>query len=83
MNWGTSCPKITLTSLLFLKYFINSHSELNTYSWNPFLFLFQQSWDLVQQTQNYLKLLLSIINNDGESASACLKPVDVRGVPRS
>uniref|UniRef100_A0A452R4U4 Myotubularin related protein 14 n=1 Tax=Ursus americanus TaxID=9643 RepID=A0A452R4U4_URSAM len=24
-----------------------------------------QSWDLVQQTQNYLKLLLSIINSDG------------------
>ncbi|XP_067094058.1 myotubularin-related protein 14 isoform X3 [Osmerus mordax] len=26
-----------------------------------------QSWDLVQQTQNYLKLLLHIINNDEES----------------
>ncbi|XP_013828875.2 PREDICTED: myotubularin-related protein 14 isoform X2 [Capra hircus] len=26
-----------------------------------------QSWDLVQQTQNYLKLLLSIINNDDDS----------------
>lgn len=26
----------------------------------------------MQQTQNYLKLLLSIINSDGESASACL-----------
>uniref|UniRef100_A0A665W4A2 Myotubularin related protein 14 n=1 Tax=Echeneis naucrates TaxID=173247 RepID=A0A665W4A2_ECHNA len=25
-----------------------------------------QSWDLVEQTQNYLKLLLHIINNDGE-----------------
>lgn len=24
-----------------------------------------QSWDLVQQTQNYLKLLLHIINSDG------------------
>lgn len=29
-------------------------------------FLFcSQSWDLVQQTQNYLKLLLHIINSDG------------------
>ncbi|XP_036187978.1 myotubularin-related protein 14 isoform X9 [Myotis myotis] len=26
-----------------------------------------QSWDLVQQTQNYLKLLLSIINSDDDS----------------
>uniref|UniRef100_A0A665W468 Tyrosine specific protein phosphatases domain-containing protein n=1 Tax=Echeneis naucrates TaxID=173247 RepID=A0A665W468_ECHNA len=26
-----------------------------------------QSWDLVEQTQNYLKLLLHIINNDDES----------------
>ncbi|XP_047438082.1 myotubularin-related protein 14 isoform X1 [Mugil cephalus] len=26
-----------------------------------------QSWDLVEQTQNYLKLLLHIINSDGES----------------
>lgn len=25
-----------------------------------------QSWDLVQQTQNYLKLLISIINSDGK-----------------
>lgn len=25
-----------------------------------------QSWDLVQQTQNYLKLLLHIINSDGK-----------------
>jgi len=24
-----------------------------------------QSWDLVEQTQNYLKLLLHIINSDG------------------
>lgn len=27
---------------------------------------FFQSWDLVQQTQNYLKLLLHIINSDGK-----------------
>ncbi|XP_043374476.1 myotubularin-related protein 14 isoform X2 [Dermochelys coriacea] len=26
-----------------------------------------QSWDLVQQTQNYLKLLISLINGDGDS----------------
>lgn len=26
-----------------------------------------QNWDLVQQTQNYLKLLISIINSDGEA----------------
>lgn len=26
-----------------------------------------QSWDLVEQTQNYLKLLLHLINSDGES----------------
>lgn len=28
-----------------------------------------QSWDLVQQTQNYLKLLISIINSDGKANS--------------
>jgi hypothetical protein len=42
----------------------------------PFLVIFisrslfcfaQQSWDLVQQTQNYLKLLLFIMNRDGKS----------------
>lgn len=27
-----------------------------------------QSWDLVQQTQNYLRLLISLINSDGEAA---------------
>lgn len=27
---------------------------------------FSKSWDLVQQTQNYLKLLLHIINSDGK-----------------
>uniref|UniRef100_H3AX60 Myotubularin related protein 14 n=1 Tax=Latimeria chalumnae TaxID=7897 RepID=H3AX60_LATCH len=34
-----------------------------------FLFLFpkSQSWDLVHQTQNYLKLLIHIINSDDES----------------
>lgn len=30
------------------------------------LSVLSQSWDLVQQTQNYLKLLISIINRDGE-----------------
>ncbi|XP_051011015.1 myotubularin-related protein 14 isoform X6 [Acomys russatus] len=31
------------------------------------IFNWKQSWDLVQQTQNYLKLLLSIINRDDDS----------------
>ncbi|XP_036286916.1 myotubularin-related protein 14 isoform X3 [Pipistrellus kuhlii] len=31
------------------------------------IFNWKQSWDLVQQTQNYLKLLLSIINSDDDS----------------
>ncbi|XP_059519449.1 myotubularin-related protein 14 isoform X8 [Myotis daubentonii] len=31
------------------------------------IFNWKQTWDLVQQTQNYLKLLLSIINSDDDS----------------
>ncbi|XP_069871580.1 phosphatidylinositol-3,5-bisphosphate 3-phosphatase MTMR14 isoform X2 [Dipodomys merriami] len=31
------------------------------------IFNWKQSWDLVQQTQNYLKLLLSIVNSDDDS----------------
>ncbi|XP_069418126.1 phosphatidylinositol-3,5-bisphosphate 3-phosphatase MTMR14 isoform X5 [Ovis canadensis] len=33
----------------------------------PVILFKGKSWDLVQQTQNYLKLLLSIINNDDDS----------------
>lgn len=36
----------------------------------PSAFLFLQSWDLIQQTQNYLKLLISIINSDGKANSS-------------
>lgn len=46
--------------------------------------LLAQSWDLVQQTQNYLKLLISIINSDGKANS--LPPSSTTGAvafPRS
>ncbi|GAB1291143.1 Myotubularin-related protein 14 [Apodemus speciosus] len=37
-----------------------------------------QSWDLVQQTQNYLKLLLFIINRDGDGLiHTSLKPAEI------
>ncbi|XP_075773392.1 phosphatidylinositol-3,5-bisphosphate 3-phosphatase MTMR14 isoform X7 [Pelodiscus sinensis] len=43
-----------------------------------------QSWDLVQQTQNYLKLLISLINGDGRAcprlARACRDPVPDSGL---
>ncbi|XP_062356482.1 myotubularin-related protein 14 isoform X6 [Cinclus cinclus] len=37
------------------------------YTAEGLIFNWKQSWDLVQQTQNYLKLLISIINSDDDS----------------
>ncbi|NXC16449.1 MTMRE protein, partial [Corythaeola cristata] len=54
-NWKQDYVDAPLSIPVFLTQYLNI-------DWSEY-----QSWDLVQQTQNYLKLLISIINSDDDS----------------